>query len=84
MKMALSEDRRDPLLLGHLAYGGVTLLLPDRYPQDDLQTTDHKGLKAAYMRLEEDSALQVIQQGWEGPNLGAVLDLALMPQDAVK
>ena len=42
-KTALSEDGRDPLLLGHLAYGGVALLLhPDRNPQDDLQASDHK------------------------------------------
>ena len=84
---ALSEDGRDPLLLGHLAYGGVSLLLLDRNPQDDLQTLDHKGLKSAHKRLKEDSALQAVQQGWkddavEDSNFGAGLDIALMPQDA--
>ena len=41
------------------------------------------------MRLKEDSALQAVQQVWEddaveNPNLGAGLDLVLMPQNAVK
>ena len=65
------------------------LLLPDRSPQDVPQTMGHKGLKAEYMRMEENSALQALQQGWEDdtvedPNLGAGLDLAFMPQDKVK
>ena len=63
--MALNEDGRDPLLLGHLAYGGVELLLPDRNFQDDPQAMHHKELNAAYMRLEKDSALQAVPQGWE-------------------
>ena len=88
-KTALSEDGREPLLLGQLACGGVALLLPDRNPQDHPHATEHEGLKAAYMRLEEDSALHAVQQGWEDnavedPNLGTGLDLALMPQDAVQ
>ena len=57
----------------------VSLLLPERNPQDDPQATDHK-------RLKKDSTLQAMQQGWKDyavkdPNLGAGLDLALMPQD---
>ena len=60
-KTALSEDGRDRLLLDHLEYGGVALLLLDRNPQDDPQTTDHKGLKVAYMSLEEDSALSAVE-----------------------
>ena len=53
----LSEDRRDPLLLGHFAYGGVSLLLPDKNPLDDPQTMD-EGLQAAHKRLKEDSAFK--------------------------
>ena len=71
--MALSDNGRDPLLLGHLAYGGVVLLLPDRNPQDDPQAMDHKGLKTAYMRLEEDSTLQAVQQGWEDAMLRTLI-----------
>ena len=41
------------------------------------------------MRLKKDSALQTIQQSWKGDaveytNLGAGLDLTLIPQDPQK
>ena len=49
----------------HLEHGGMALLLPDWDTQDDPKTMDHKGLKAANMRLKEGSALQTIQQGWK-------------------
>ena len=73
----------------HLAYGGVALLLPDRIPRMSRRKQTTKGLKAEYMGLEEDSALQAVQQVWEDdavedPNLGPGLYLALMPQNAVK
>ena len=66
-------------------YGGVTLLLPDRNLQNDSQTTDHEGLKAAKMWLKEDCALKTIQQGWkdnavQNTKRGTGLDLTLIPQ----
>ena len=84
--MALQEDGRYPLLLGHLADGGVALLLPDGDAQHDPEAPDNKGLEAANVRPEENSALQAIQQRWqdntvEDADLGDGLDLPLMPQD---
>ena len=62
-KTALGKDGGDSLLLSHLMDGGVALLLSDGDFQDDVQAADYKGLQMANMRLEEDCALQNIQQG---------------------
>ena len=64
----------------------VMLLLADLDPQYNLKETNQKGLKTTNMRIKEDEALETIQRGWQDHavqkmNLGAGLDLMLIPQD---